>query len=263
MKLLNYIFWTVVCMLCSSHLFAETYAIPTGDDNIECSVTTLTSEKMRELLKYFDETDQHGTNHILTAVKFYMATRVTIKNNTQNDLFLNKDRYLEGSEFYIAQKENLEEMYNYLVTNGPLNLFGWGAGATTFGLLTALAVKDAMRNPPGRERSSAIRASIAAGIFSLSCGLKGVYEYFSANENSKQIRNFIGAAHHYDPLNPKRRFRYQDGRKAFKVPAGHVFKDLLLVDLTQERRDFFNNYAPQLLYKKVEGDDDTSKHSPH
>lgn len=260
----------VACLLFSLviGLCAEQYPVTTENPAVTCSLETLSEE---QTLNFFGNFGYFLTQHLnvkqsgpLTisktsypklinvfkdASKKFMVVKVNVENNTDSDIILTKDHYLQNlGNCYQAKDILATEVYNKFNSGATHLLIGSAAG-TIIGLLgTIFATWNLFSGfKIWKLLTTPVPAAATGGAGLLSYYLwKKINE---ASEKSSEIMNY--ATHSMKTADPNIIVDYPgytQEEELLLVPAGHLFRDFFLVDVTKCPRNIIENLRPTLDY---------------
>lgn len=218
-----------------SQLSAHEYVITPQESPVQCTLDTLTE---KEALRYLQSEANHSFK---SAAKYdYLIVKVTVENNSADSIILEKDEYLEGLEDYLSFRTDVKELYKTIIDENSLGFWVCLAAA---GIFTPAAVACGVvayyEHPP------LLLFEICLVPLSL-LGIIGSVASWKQKRKAAQKLNKISHPTLIKKQQNKKRFSSAVDR--YVVPAHTTFHDILFLQLSKTKRDFFNHVTPKLYY---------------
>ena len=289
----------IIVLICAPFfgLSAKKYNIQnfSGDENIICTIDTQTQYRLSELIGEFDpfyvtgsvsetigqhhsqltyqQPSEHHTDRLTTqqkiqidpfhtCLKTRMAVRVTIENNSDEEITVSRDEYLDGiPNFYVPKKMFAYEVFD-LFKKYILEKYN---SSKAIAILTSLPTVIPLVISLGAifsfigngQDDGAVLTAIISGAFGLTFSPIFLVKLFQALEHKKLLDQVKGnelkllqqtlkKTKNNKKISPSTVI-YSQETGEYEIPPHSTFHDIFFVDLLKVERDVFETQDLPIL----------------
>jgi len=243
-------------ILTGTPLLAKEYTIPTRSKDITATLTPLSQGKLITMLKIianFPNYSFNDHNPIDEFAQGYMVVDIVIKNNSPNEILLARGAYLKNGQLFLADKNNMASPYGTALPTTPQNLLLFTSCCVPFISVPLIidTIGEGISN--NWQDGELFKAGAVSCLTALSLTAVVTIIMKEMTKTKRALKAIFQAAELTQGTTKK---RYKAEETTYKIPAGSIFRDKLLIDLKKVPRTFLDDYyadhhTTSLLYKEV------------